>query len=684
MTANEQLIALGMIVLMIFALFFILFLWSLSPFLLFFLAMLIVFILWLRHAQKQSQKLSQRRDEAIAKAKDLDDQFVQLLESYPPKTSWEEKGKSISKLPYEAKPQLTEFEEELAKRQESLNELNDLIKNEKKLKTTGRRSSPTFTNSIAQDLAHEDSDEFKRGAAKLDLYEHLLVAYALEELWLPATEFEINVEPIIEQFQSVINSGKINSIDWEKSAVECGARLVIIDRLNPYVDITRQVEALNRAIREGSDISVFHSEVDELYEILEISLKMDTFLEEVDLSHTSLSEKQYRSDFENAISDQDIVTLRDLNEKVDSIAETRWAVEDLFRFDWESFEHLIADLWKDKGYKTAVTQRGADEGVDVRASKKNGSDHLLIQAKRYSSGNKVGRPDVQKTSGTLNTDSASRAVVVTSSDFTLPAVQEAAKAGKQMTLVNGKELVKELNESNIAPPRSDGGSVRRNKYDVDVDPFSVIFQSLDGEIQISGVTALAQCGDKSESRSDRLKQSSNISQEESGEHNGISTTESVSREDNEGRQKSEDSRIEVGDQGHERSNDHPFGRIPNPNQTVERLDDVDSPCPSCGAVRSIWKTKNVNTRTRYKCGQCEEVWRRKSALISQIEGIQKRESATSLGGEVSSSVGRECEFCGQQSDDIIPVHISSERTISLCSGCTKQIDIPDLGRDPAD
>ncbi|MCE2508983.1 MAG: restriction endonuclease [Nitrosopumilaceae archaeon] len=111
------------------------------------------------------------------------------------------------------------------------------------------------------------------------------------------------------------------------------------------------------------------------------------------------------------------------------------------RFDPYSFERLVARLFTSKGYRTEVTQGSGDMGVDVVAS--NSSETIAIQVKKWR-GN-VGGPDVHKTLGSMVSHRATRALVVTTSDFTNQAY-DILRGGSPVDLWNGQRLANEFRE----------------------------------------------------------------------------------------------------------------------------------------------------------------------------------------------------------------------------------------------
>jgi len=105
------------------------------------------------------------------------------------------------------------------------------------------------------------------------------------------------------------------------------------------------------------------------------------------------------------------------------------------------FEHTIAKLLQRMGYSARVTSKsdgeeGGDYGADIIA-KKDGRT-IVVQVKRWAPHNLVGALDVRSTLGCLHTFKASKAILVTTSDFTEQAYVQ-AKNGP-VELWNGARL----------------------------------------------------------------------------------------------------------------------------------------------------------------------------------------------------------------------------------------------------
>ena len=103
------------------------------------------------------------------------------------------------------------------------------------------------------------------------------------------------------------------------------------------------------------------------------------------------------------------------------------------------FENFIGNLFKKMGYETEVTSKTGDYGVDVIAKDRN--DVVAIQVKKYSRGNNVGNRDVQRLLGAMQLRSikANKAILITTSDFTIQAKEQANEA--PIELWNGDYLI---------------------------------------------------------------------------------------------------------------------------------------------------------------------------------------------------------------------------------------------------
>ncbi|GHE93272.1 restriction endonuclease [Streptomyces fumanus] len=121
------------------------------------------------------------------------------------------------------------------------------------------------------------------------------------------------------------------------------------------------------------------------------------------------------------------------------LGETLGETLDYATLDPDEFEQAIAALCERDGCSRAEVVGGAgDLGADVLAVAPDGR-RIVIQCKRYGDGNRVGSQDLQRFGGTCYTvHEADVAVIVTTSDFTAPAVEYAEQCG--IVCVDGAAL----------------------------------------------------------------------------------------------------------------------------------------------------------------------------------------------------------------------------------------------------
>lgn len=120
-------------------------------------------------------------------------------------------------------------------------------------------------------------------------------------------------------------------------------------------------------------------------------------------------------------------------------------MDQIDQLDPKPFEAFIGNLFRKMGYTVEDLPYVGDYGADLLA--KRNEETIVIQCKKNSPGNNVGAPEVQKTAGAILKYKAAKAVVVTTSDFTVRAVEQAR--GTPVELWNREalwQLVKEVEQ----------------------------------------------------------------------------------------------------------------------------------------------------------------------------------------------------------------------------------------------
>jgi restriction system protein len=134
----------------------------------------------------------------------------------------------------------------------------------------------------------------------------------------------------------------------------------------------------------------------------------------------------------------------------DTIGEIDQATN-LAAMDWEDFEHLVRGLFEKefarRGGEVKITQSSSDGGVDAVAFDPDPitGGKIVIQAKRYTK--TVGVSAVRDLYGTMQHESASRGILVTTADFGPDAHK--FSAGKPITLLTGANLLHLLDKHGI-------------------------------------------------------------------------------------------------------------------------------------------------------------------------------------------------------------------------------------------
>lgn len=106
------------------------------------------------------------------------------------------------------------------------------------------------------------------------------------------------------------------------------------------------------------------------------------------------------------------------------------------------FEDIAADLFRAIGYRNVERiGRSGDLGVDLIGTDLDGLS-VVIQCKRYGSGQKIGSPAIQTLMGAVVNHGADKGIFVTTSSYTTPALHHAQTARIPIHLIDGAELTR--------------------------------------------------------------------------------------------------------------------------------------------------------------------------------------------------------------------------------------------------
>jgi restriction system protein len=126
-------------------------------------------------------------------------------------------------------------------------------------------------------------------------------------------------------------------------------------------------------------------------------------------------------------------------ERAETPEEAVALLDFLMQMDPIAFERHVMSFFEKSGYPTGLTARSNDFGVDGYVFHPDGI--VIVQCKRYSEDNAVGRPAIQQFKGVIEEQRAFRGYFVTTSRFTGEAAESAAKSDR-IHLVDGRELIR--------------------------------------------------------------------------------------------------------------------------------------------------------------------------------------------------------------------------------------------------
>ena len=120
------------------------------------------------------------------------------------------------------------------------------------------------------------------------------------------------------------------------------------------------------------------------------------------------------------------------------------------------FERLVIELLVKMGYGGSMNDAGkaigksGDEGIDGTIKEdKLGLDIIYVQAKRWKTGNVVGRPEIQKFVGALAGQGAKKGIFITTSNFSKEALDYTPKNETKIVLIEGERLAQYMIDLNI-------------------------------------------------------------------------------------------------------------------------------------------------------------------------------------------------------------------------------------------
>lgn len=120
------------------------------------------------------------------------------------------------------------------------------------------------------------------------------------------------------------------------------------------------------------------------------------------------------------------------------------------------FENLVVELLVKMGYGGSIQEAGqaigksGDEGIDgIIKEDILGLDTIYLQAKRWQTGNNIGRPELQRFVGALAGKAASKGIFITTSGFTREAREYVPMNNIKIVLIDGHQLAQYMIEYSL-------------------------------------------------------------------------------------------------------------------------------------------------------------------------------------------------------------------------------------------
>ena len=126
--------------------------------------------------------------------------------------------------------------------------------------------------------------------------------------------------------------------------------------------------------------------------------------------------------------------------KEDMVFKAHELVKDkIMDLDWEQMQELVAGILRAMGYKTLISNTGADRGKDIEASPDGlmlKEPRILVQVKHRSS--QMGTKEIRNFDGILR---GRKGLYVSTGGFSKEAKYEAERSNDQLTLIDADRLI---------------------------------------------------------------------------------------------------------------------------------------------------------------------------------------------------------------------------------------------------
>lgn len=132
---------------------------------------------------------------------------------------------------------------------------------------------------------------------------------------------------------------------------------------------------------------------------------------------------------------------------------------DIYQLSYLRFEQLVADVFKQQGYRVRCTARSHDGGYDLILLERNTDDVTIVECKRYSDHRPITVGITREVMGVQLVEGFRRAKIVTTSRFTRSSQRLAQKLNSgssqfALDLVDAEEFSRALGVYNTKLPRA--------------------------------------------------------------------------------------------------------------------------------------------------------------------------------------------------------------------------------------
>jgi restriction system protein len=138
------------------------------------------------------------------------------------------------------------------------------------------------------------------------------------------------------------------------------------------------------------------------------------------------------------------------------------------------FERLVVELLVKMGYGGSRKDAGeavgksGDEGIDgIIKEDRLGLDVIYIQAKKWEG--VVSRPEIQKFAGALQGQRAKKGIFITTSSFSIEAIEFASRIDSKIVLIDGKQLAQLMIDHDVGVSKVSSYEIKKIDFDYFVD-----------------------------------------------------------------------------------------------------------------------------------------------------------------------------------------------------------------------